>query len=332
MQGSALRILCFVCHLESVYSRRRMIYLALAAVCSVTIGMIFKHTGPMGIDRTALLTVNYAAAMGVAGLIIGMGERSVGGGLRVSPGLLGLGVGVGALLIAGFYLLSYATDAAGMSLAIGVMRVSVVIPFLASWLVWEEIPSVAQGIGMCLAGTAFFLIAQKHRHPQPVPVGAAPAAMGSERSPALTSNVDWYAFGLLALTFLAGGAVDFSMKAFEEGFGARNSRVLFLLLSFGVAFLIGAAIIGIRVLQGRAWPGRRAVTWGFLLGVVNYGSLEFLLRAVAVLPGPFVFPANNIAIMVLAAVLGVYLWDEYLSWINRLGIGLAVVALVLLRL
>jgi drug/metabolite transporter (DMT)-like permease len=308
-----------------------MINLAFAVACSVAIGMIFKHTGPTDIDRTALLTVNYAAAVGVAVLLIGVGGRAVEGKLGFSPTLLVLGMGTGALLIAGFFLLAYATDVAGMSLAIGVMRVSVLIPFLASWLVWKEVPSAAQGGGMVLAAAAFFLIARKEHRPEPVPVAAGPDREAGV-VPEAVSDVDWHAFGVLALTFCMGGAVDLSMKTFEEGFGASHSRVLFLLLAFGVAFLIGAVMVGARGLREGKWPGGRTVGWGLLLGVVNYGSLEFLLRAVAVLPGPFVFPANNIAIMVLAAVLGVYLWDEYLSRANRFGIGLAVVALILLKL
>jgi drug/metabolite transporter (DMT)-like permease len=298
-----------------------MIDLALAVVCSVAIGMIFKHTGPQAIDRTALLTVNYAAAVGVALLIIVGGGRETGGGLGLSVGLLALGGGVGALLIAGFYLLAYATDVAGMSLAVGVTRVSVVIPFLASWLVWDEVPSAAQGAGMILAAVAFFLIARKHRSPTAGEEGATPF-----------DGVDWYAFGVLLLTFCSGGAVDLSMKTFEEGFGATNSRVLFLLLAFGMAFLIGAVLVAVRALRFGQWPTWRAVGWGVLLGVANYGSLEFILRAIAELPGPFVFPANNIAIMVLSAVVGVYGWNERLSRANQVGLGLAVLALVLLRL
>jgi drug/metabolite transporter (DMT)-like permease len=308
-----------------------MINLVFAVVCSVAIGMIFKHTGPTDIDRTALLTVNYGAAVGVATLLIGIGGRSVEGKLGLSPSLLALGVGTGALLIAGFFLLAYATDVAGMSLAIGVMRVSVVIPFLASWLVWEEVPSLAQGVGMVLAAGAFFLIARKERRPEPVPVAAGGAKGGTGEAP-IAPDVDWHAFGVLALTFCMGGGVDLSMKMFEEGFGATNSSVLFLLLAFGVAFLIGAVMVVAQGLRKGKWPGARTVGWGLLLGVVNYGSLEFLLRAVAVLPGPFVFPANNIAIMVLAAGLGVYFWNEHLSRPNRIGIGLAIVALVLLKL
>jgi drug/metabolite transporter (DMT)-like permease len=299
-----------------------MIELALAVVCSVAIGMIFKHTGPKDIDRTVMLTVNYAAAVGVAALLMGLGGREVGKGLGLSGELLLLGGGVGALLIAGFYLLSYATDVAGMSLAVGVTRVSVVIPFLASWLVWNEVPSVAQGGGMVLAAVAFFLIAQKHR---PSTDGHGGLVAGQDGP----LDIDWHAFGVLALTFCSGGAVDLSMKTFEEVYGAENSRVLFLLLAFGGAFLVGAAIIAVRGLRGRQW---RAVGWGLLLGIVNYGSLEFILRAIAALPGPFVFPANNIAIMVLSAVIGVYVWSERLSFTNRVGMALAVLALVLLRL
>ena len=302
-----------------------MLDLVLAVLCSVSIGMIFKHTGRKGIDRTTLLTVNYAAAVAVAAALILYGERTAGG-LSLSPALLGLAGGVGTLLIAGFFLLSYATDVAGMALAIGVMRVSVVIPFLASWLVWEEVPTLLQGVGMGLAAAAFFLIAQKHRPPHAAS-GSAPRSLRGR-----LRNVDGHAFLVLALTFLAGGGVDLSMKAFEEGFGGGTSRVLFLLLAFAAAFVVGGLIVGIRGVRYGRWPAAAAIGWGVLLGVVNYGSLEFLLRAIATLPGPFVFPANNIAIMILAAGLGVVVWDERLTLANRWGLGLAALALVLLRL
>ncbi len=298
-----------------------MIDLALAVACSVAIGMIFKHTGPQDLDRTALLTVNYATAVRMAGVFIGLGGRDMQGGLGLSPALLALGGGVGGLLILGFYLWSYATEVAGMSLAVGVMRVSAVVPFLASWLVWNEVPSVAQGVGMTLAAGAFFLIARTHRR------------AASEETPAVVSDaIDWYAFGVLALTFGVGGSVDLSLKAFEEGFGAHNSRVLFLLLAFGMACLIGSLLVLVRGLRYGRWPSWAVVGWGLALGAVNYGSLEFILRAVAELPGTFVFPANNIAIMVTSAAIGVSLWNERLSTANQIGIGLAVIALVLLRL
>lgn len=319
-----------------------MLYLALAVACSLAIGMIFKLAGRRGMDRVALLTVNYAAAVATAGVLLATG-REVQGGLTADPALLSLGVFTGALLIAGFFVLSMATDVAGMSLALGVMRVSVVIPFVMSWWIWNEVPSAAQVVGLVLASVAFFLIARRER--RRVPQSAAtPVIAGStgglpdppDPSPSATDSSDadvhWKAFIVLALLFLSGGAVDVSMKTFEETFGATNSRVLFLLLAFGVSFLIGAAWVLWTGLRRGRWPERGTIRWGVILGVINYGSLEFILRAINRLPGTFVFPVNNIAVVVLAAGLGVYVWGERLSRVNRIGLALAVVALILLSI
>ena len=328
-----------------------MFALFLAVCCSLAIGMIFKHAGRRRLDRTALLTVNYAAAVAMAVGLLALGGRDVAGGLTADAGLVALGVVTGALLIFGFFVLSLATDVAGMSLAIGVMRVSVVIPFLASWIVWNEVPSPAQGVGLVLAGIAFFLIARRERtvlEPSTEFAAASVAVASGEKASAArnesarsdasavragktTSEASLYVFGVLALVFLAGGAVDVSMKAFEEQFGARNSRVLFLLLAFGIAFLIGLAIVGWNSWRTGRWPTRETIGWGVVLGAINYGSLEFILRAIEQLPGTFVFPVNNIAIVLLAALLGVYVWGERLTRINRLGLGLAVLALLLLN-
>lgn len=319
-----------------------MLFLALAVGCSLAIGMIFKYTGRERMDRITLLTVNYAAAVATAGVLLAFGGRTASTGLTWSPSLLGLAIGTGALLIAGFFVLMLATDVAGMSLAIGVMRVSVVIPFLASWIVWSETPTIAQGAGMLVAAASFFLIAHRPSEPLPVlagstdppevPVSETVSHEGPQDTPsASASTSSLKVFGVLALTFLSGGAVDVSMKTFQEGFGAANSRVLFLLLAFGVSFVIGAVIVLVRGLRSGDWPETRTVAWGLGLGVINYGSLEFILRAIERLPGTFVFPANNIAVVVLAAVLGVTVWKETLTRPNRIGLGMAVVALLLLN-
>ncbi len=300
-----------------------MIFLVLAVACSLAIATIFKHSERRELDRVALLTVNYAVAFAVAGGLLVAGVEEVDGGSGMQAGLVALGVWTGALFIGGFVLFSYAIRVAGMSLATGVMRLAVALPFLASWWVWGEVPSAAQIAGLAVAGAAFFLIARRE-----APASAAHVAgVGPARSGAGGS---WRVAGVLALLFLAGGTVDISMKAFDEVFAATNSRALFLLLVFGVAFGIGLALVVARGVRTGAWPSRSALGWGTVLGLVNYGSAEFILQAIARLSGPFVFPANNIAIVIGAALLGVLVWGERLSRVNRLGLALAVVALVLM--
>lgn len=387
-----------------------MLYLVLAVCCSVSIGMIFKTAGRKQLDRTALLTINYAAAVVVAGFLIGLGGRGGGAGLTLNLPLFLLGIGTGALLIFGFFMLSVATDVAGMSLSLGVMRVSVIIPFLASWFIWSEEPTNAQLAGMGCAAIAFFLIARtpsaaNHRaraldsdaasdastaplvptpnsgetqasgrdsddlQPVTPPRSSAddralsrsetpPAASASKLSSGATSpssippsdtdadaptddtapsgststisDPSIKAFVTLLVLFLSGGAVDITMKTFQESFGADNSRFLFLLLSFGVAFVIGAVYVVQHGVRTGSWPSQETWAWGVLLGVINYGSLEFLLRALEVLPGTVVFPVNNIAIVVLGAILGVAVWRERLTRVNTIGLACAVLGLVLL--
>ena len=312
-----------------------MLYLALAVGCSLAIGMIFKHAARQGLDRLTLLTANYAAAFGMALLLLGLGGLGGETRLELDVRLVALGTATGALFIVGFFLLALATEVAGMSLAIGVMRTSVVVPFLASWLIWSEVPSAAQGVGLVVASAAFFLIARKGRfasRPAPQPaLASAPDVepLALPTSPQLSSAA---VFAVLAGLFACDGVISVAMKTFDEVFAAENSRALFLMMLFGIAFGIGLVGVVGRGIRAGAWPGRAAVAWGVALGAVNYGSVEFLLQAIRQLSGPFVFPANNIALVIGAALLGVFFWGETLSRLNWAGLALAALALLLLNL
>lgn len=300
-----------------------MLYLALAVACSLAIAVIFKISEHRGMDRVALLTVNYAVAFAVAGGLLATGVGAVGEGLALSPSLLALGVLTGALFIAGFVLFAYAIRVAGISLATGVMRLSVALPFLASWFVWGEIPSTAQIVGLLVAGAAFFLIARRSAPATTAHVVGMAEAREEEGDRLRVA-------GVLALLFFAGGTVDVAMKTFDEAFAATNSRALFLLMVFGVAFAIGLVLVVMRGLRSGVWPRGATVVLGVGLGVVNYGSAEFILQAISRLSGPFVFPVNNIALVIGAALIGVFVWGERLSTANKFGLGLAALSLILL--
>ena len=154
-----------------------MLFLALAVSCSLGIAVVFKLAERRDLDRTALLTVNYLAA---AVLAVGLQGAEP---IALSGGLVALGVWQGVLFIAGFWLFSLAIREAGMGLAAGVMRLSVVVPFLASWAIWDEVPTALQVVGLGLAGAAFFLVARPAAEPPGTlgpPGPAAPPHLGAE--------------------------------------------------------------------------------------------------------------------------------------------------------
>jgi drug/metabolite transporter (DMT)-like permease len=204
----------------------------------------------------------------------------------------------------------------GVAVVIGVLRTSIVLAFLASWLVWNEDPSAAQFVGMLVAISAFFLIAKLDG-----PTG--PTTTGPSRKVRLI---------VLAILFFNVGAVDVSLKAFNEWFAADFHLTVFAWLVFSSAAAYGFVAIVIRgFLRGR-WPDWRSIAWGVVLGIINFGSIDFLVRALDVLPGTFVLPVNGVVGTISAAFLGVMVWREHLSRLNWAGIGMAATALVLLNL
>lgn len=289
-----------------------MIDLALAVACGLAIGMIFKHASRLGLDRLSLITANYLSAFFISFLLLNTEGFQPGVELTI------LGLFTGGLFIAAFFVLALATAVAGMALAIAVMRLSVVIPFVASWVIWNEAPSTYQICGLIVAGAAFFLISRRSQETvvadpaPPQPHEAAP----SKRT-----------FLTLLLLFLMGGMIDTMMKTFDEVFAADHSTAAFMTMAFGVAFLLGLALVAGR----RRRTDLRTVAWGFVLGAANVGSVEFFLSAIRQLSGPFVFPANNILLVIGSALLGVLFWREKLSRMNWLGVALAAIALILLN-
>ena len=300
-----------------------MIFLPLAVACSLGIAVIFKVAERRDYDRNALLTVNYAAAAALALVLVGAAPVSA-----VGAGLVALGVAQGVLFIGGFWLFSLAIREVGMGIAAGVMRLSVVVPVLASWAVWNEPPTPLQALGLALGGVAFFLIAR--------PAAEAPGKLGppdgdapdvASPEPARPRGA---AVALLLLLFLAGGCVDVLMKAFDGAYAATTPKSMFLLFVFGVAFLVGlVAVVRRRVREG-VWPRGGTVALGVVLGVVNYGSADFFLRAIEALSGPVVFPANSISIVIGAALIGRFVWGERFSRANVVGLAVASAALVCL--
>ena len=299
-----------------------MLFLALAVCASLGIAVVFKVAERRDLDRTALLTVNYAAGAVLAAALQGIGEAQA-----VTAGLALLGAAQGVLFIAGFWLFAYAIRLAGMGLATGVMRLSVVVPVLASWAIWAEAPSALQLGGLALAGGAFFLVARPAAEP---PGKLGPPADGTRPGGGAAAPERGRVLLVLALLFASGGCVDVLNKAFAEQYADAVSPSLFILFVFGVAFAVGVAVIAAQGARGGGWPDRAALGWGAGLGLLNYASVDFLLRALAVLDGPFVFPANSVAIVLGAALLGSVVWRERLSRANLAGLALASVALVLL--
>jgi len=71
---------------------------------------------------------------------------------------------------------------------------------------------------------------------------------------------------------------------------------------------------------------------GSLLGIVNYGSLYYLIAALnsSGFKSSVVFSMVNIGIVSLSLIFGLFIYKEKISKLNYLGIGLSFIAIIIL--
>jgi uncharacterized membrane protein len=74
--------------------------------------------------------------------------------------------------------------------------------------------------------------------------------------------------------------------------------------------------------------------YGVVLGLVNFGSLYGLIRALdsGVFDSSIIFGINNMGIVLLSVIIAMMIFSEKLTIINKIGVILSLVAIIILSL
>jgi len=79
--------------------------------------------------------------------------------------------------------------------------------------------------------------------------------------------------------------------------------------------------------------------WGIALGISNYGSLYFIIRALNhqtnngnTFDGSIVFGINNLGVIALSVLIGLLFFKEKLLKINWIGIIISFIAIYILSI
>lgn len=99
-----------------------------------------------------------------------------------------------------------------------------------------------------------------------------------------------------------------------------------------VLFASSALVGGLGLLVFREKIQMKNIIAGIVLGIPNYFSIYFMLRALDVMDGSTVYSLCNITIVAGATLVGFFAFKERLSWLNGVGILLAILAIVLITL
>ncbi len=285
-----------------------MIYLLLSILSSTTIFVVFKLFDRFRIDSLQAIVVNYVVAA-TCGFLLFEGTVS----LSEIPNFewWKYALLLGCLFIVIFYLMAWTTQKSGLSVVSVATKMSVVVPILFGLLYYHESLGIFKGIGILVALLSVFLTSVKS--------GSVVA-------------VDRRNIVYPLLVFLGSGVIDTSLKYLENTYVNPNEVPLFSGSIFFGAFVLGTLLLTIQFIKTKKTPSVKSLLGGIALGIPNYFSVFFLLKALksSILESSGIFTVNNVAIVMLSTFMGILLFRERLQPRNWLGVVLAILSIFLI--
>lgn len=286
-----------------------MIDLALSVLCSSLIFVVFKLFSVYKIHTLSAIIANYVVAS-ICGLVLN--PLAIGLPQLVSkPWFLGT-VLLGVFFLLVFNIMAKSSQINGVGVTSVATKMSLVVPVLFAVMYYRDKLSILQVMGIILALAAVYL--------------------ASSRESGLKKGRNQ--LGLPLLVFLGSGCIDTSIKFIQEGYLMDSDYPIFSSTVFGAAAISGFIFLGAKGTGTTANFSFKSVLGGICLGIPNYFSIFFLLRALNhdSLNSASIFTINNVAIVLFTTLLGIILFKEILTSKNWLGVGLAVISIVLVAL
>ena len=277
-----------------------MFYLLLAIFSSAMISVMMRISTEKVKGKYGLLLMNYLVctllSAGYAGFDLFPAHD------RMAQ-TVGLGFFCGVLFLGAFLLLQINVQKNGVVLSSIFMKLGLLVPMVLSIVFFGEMPGWLQMLGFFVAIGAMILINYEK--------GKNNAASA----------------GGLILLLLAGGGADAMSKVFEE-VGANELANQYLFYNFLMALLLCLVL----VIRKREKIGGYEILFGSLLGVPNFFSTKFLLRALNDLPAVLAYPTFSVGTILAVTLAGVCLFHEKLRRRQIFAMIMILFALILLNL
>ena len=136
------------------------------------------------------------------------------------------------------------------------------------------------------------------------------------------------------LTLLLSGIIDVTFYYVQRTVSPQSGADLrFIAFLFGTAGAIGFVYALIGLWRKKFIFSWRNVTAGIVLGIPNFGSTFFFLRAMNEgWEGSVFFPINNVGIIVVSTLAAVFLLREKLNFSKKISIVLSLISIILIAL
>ncbi|GGG42831.1 EamA family transporter [Bizionia arctica] len=286
-----------------------MIYLLLSILASTLIFLIFKLFDRFKINTLQAIVFNYITAC-FCGLITSNNPFDAQEIIQ-SEWFFGALI-LGFLFISIFNVMAITSQRNGLSVASVATKMSVIIPVIFGIYVYHENTGILKLLGISLALIAVYFVSVK-----------------KDATFNFKSNLMFP-----VILFLGSGIIDTSIKYIETTYLKEGGIPLFSATIFFFAACFGIVVLIIKMLKKDFKFNPKSIIGGAVLGIVNYASIYYILKALnhETFDSSTIFTINNVAILMLTSLIGLILFKEKLSFKNWIGIGLAIISILLVTL
>tara|TARA_R110002124_G_scaffold243657_1_gene408795 strand:- start:699 stop:1556 length:858 start_codon:yes stop_codon:yes gene_type:complete len=278
-----------------------MLFLILSILSSVIVGVIFKISRKYSSNTTQIVAWNYVFALLLCYFIFSPDISTIDATAPWS-----IYVPLGILLPAIFLFLAASIQHMGIVKTDAAQRLSLFIPILAAWLLFNEEFNSLKVIAFVIALPALLLILSKKTE---------------------NKNNKW----VYPMVVLVGfGVIDILFKQIALATILPFTSSLFIVFSISLLIMIAAVLYEVVVKKIKISVINFLV--GALVGVFNFSNIFFYLKAhQAFAKNPStVFAAMNMGVIVVGSLVGVIAFKEKLSTKNYIGLIFALVAIILI--
>jgi len=283
-----------------------MLYIFLSICCSIVVSILLKLARRYQIDVFQAITWNYSTAILLTWLFLKPHLQN----LQAQPFYIYSVLGL--LLPSLFVVIALAIRITGIVRTEVAERISLLIPIIAAFLLFGEAITPLKIIGTLLGFAAIICSVPWQK----------------ERLQGRKAGANAWLY--LLVVFIGMGIIDILFKQMALIKTVSYASSLFMV--YVIAFVLSLIGLFYRIATKKSkfsWPH---IIFGWILGVANFGNILFYLKAHQALASKpsTVFSAMNIGVIVAGALVGLLIFKEKLTLLNKAGIALAIIAIVII--
>jgi drug/metabolite transporter (DMT)-like permease len=286
-----------------------MLYVLLSICCNVFVAVLLKLARRYFISIPQAVTSNYFVALILTWFFYK--PQLYVDNINNYPIIIYAALGL--LLPSLFLIIASSIRFTGIVRTDVAQRLSLFIPLAAAFFIFKENISIYKAAGITIGFLAIICS---------IPWQKSSSNTGKTKN-------SW----IYPLTVFVGmGIVDILFKQVATYKLIPYTTSLFII--FLIAFFISITAVLYLILIKKKCFSIRHVLFGLILGIANFGNILFYLKAhqqIANNPS-VVFSTMNIGVIVLGALVGLYVFKEKLSLLNKTGLILAVLSIIIISI